>query len=138
MNNLNGSTQGQQQTVKRIKMFDTTLKTVAKTILGLLLSFLLSLGTLLPGLGTLPAQAENSPSLACEGFAFSTEEDFLTQGQIPPDGNPIISDGDLLVRTSSGGVNVCARNRDLLAVFDSQVDLGLDAVDISQYHPRSF
>ncbi len=113
-------------------MFDITLKTIAKTIVSLLLSFLLSLGILLPGLGTLPARAQNAPFSACEGFAFSTEEDFLAQGSIPPDGNPIISDGDLLTRKFSGGVDVCARNRDLLAVFQSEVDLGLDAVDVIQ------
>ena len=63
----------------------------------------------------------------CQEFAFSTEEDFVTQGPEPPDGNPIISDGDLL------GPNcvVCARNADLLAnTFDVTIDLGLDAADV--------
>jgi hypothetical protein len=63
----------------------------------------------------------------CQELAFSTEEDFVTQGPEPPDGNPIISDGDLL------GPNciVCARNADLLAdTFDVTVDLGLDAADV--------
>ena len=32
----------------------------------------------------------------CGGMVFSTEEDFVTQGPEPADGNPIISDGDLL------------------------------------------
>ena len=63
---------------------------------------------------------------ACNDFAFSTEEDFLTHGPTPSDGNPIISDGDLLSRT---GV-VCARNRELLAAWEVVPDLGLDAVDI--------
>jgi len=64
--------------------------------------------------------------LSCSQMAFSTEEDFVTRGPTPPDGNPIISDGDLL----GAGCAVCARNKDLLAPFDVTVDLGLDAVDI--------
>jgi FG-GAP-like repeat len=62
----------------------------------------------------------------CMDLAFSTEEDFITQGPVPPDGNPIISDGDLL---GSDGA-ICARNRDLVGLFDVTEDLGLDAVDI--------
>ncbi len=62
----------------------------------------------------------------CEDMAYSTEEDFVTQGPVPPDGNPLISDGDLL----SPGCAVCARNSDLLAPFEVQFDLGLDAADI--------
>ncbi|OIO97884.1 MAG: hypothetical protein AUK03_01940 [Anaerolineae bacterium CG2_30_64_16] len=64
--------------------------------------------------------------VACKDIAYSTEEDFLTQGPVPVDGNPIISDGDLL----SGSGGVCMRNRELLRVWDLQVDLGLDAVDV--------
>ncbi|MBN1148870.1 MAG: hypothetical protein JXA78_16530 [Anaerolineales bacterium] len=64
----------------------------------------------------------------CKELAFSVEEDFLSQGPEPQDGNPIISDGDLL------GLNcaVCARNADLIEIFDipEWVDLGLDAVDV--------
>ena len=62
----------------------------------------------------------------CANFAFSTSEDFVDTVGEPPDGNPIISDGDLL------GMNceVCARNADLLALFDVNDDLGLDAVDV--------
>ncbi len=62
----------------------------------------------------------------CEEFAFSTSEDFVTRGPEPPDGNPIISDGDLL------GMNcvVCARNANLLQGYDIADDLGLDAVDV--------
>jgi hypothetical protein len=63
---------------------------------------------------------------ACRILAFSTEEDFVTRGPEPPDGNPIISDGDLLGR----GCSVCARNADLLKKFDVTTDLGLDAVDV--------
>ena len=63
---------------------------------------------------------------ACAKFAFSTEEDFVTQGPTPSDGNPIISDGDLLSRTGA----VCLRNRELLAKWESKQDLGLDAADV--------
>jgi hypothetical protein len=62
----------------------------------------------------------------CIDLAFSTEEEFFTQGPVPPDGNPIISDGDLLAPNGA----VCARNRDLVGRFDVIEDLGLDAVDI--------
>jgi len=70
--------------------------------------------------------------LPCSKMAFSTEEDFVTRGPVPPDGNPIISDGDLL----GADCMVCARNRDLLAPFDVDVDLGLDAVDILHAEKR--
>ena len=71
----------------------------------------------------------------CRELAFSTEEDFLSHGPVPPDGNPIISDGDLLgIVEGASGVScaVCARNWDLLNVFEVQasVDLGLDAADV--------
>jgi len=68
----------------------------------------------------------------CRGAFFSTEEDFVTQGPEPPDGNPIISDGDLL----GPGCVVFARNRDLLAIFKSEQDLGLDAADVIDTEPR--
>jgi len=65
---------------------------------------------------------------ACQDLAFSVSEDFYAAASEPPDGNPIISDGDLI------GMNctVCARNADILADFDVNPDhdLGLDAVDI--------
>lgn len=67
------------------------------------------------------------------GVFFSTEEEFLSQGPEPPDGNPIISDGDLL---HSSGI-VYMRNRELLASFFTandgglqRFDLGLDAADV--------
>jgi len=82
----------------------------------------------LVALGWLGPAAGESPSLPaeCKEFAFSVEQHFITQGPSPPDGNPIISDGDLL------GPNciVCARNSYLLQGFDVRVDLGLDAVDV--------
>jgi len=62
----------------------------------------------------------------CDGLVFSTEEDFVSRGPEPADGNPIISDGDLLGQ----GCVVCARNQDLLRNFDVNEDLGLDAVDV--------
>ncbi len=78
--------------------------------------------------GGAQAQVQMPP---CRGLVFSTEEDFLSQGPKPPDGNPIISDGDLLSAISPGSsVVVCARNHDLLRFFRTRVDLGLDAVDV--------
>jgi len=62
---------------------------------------------------------------SCNLF-ISTEEDFVTQGPLPPDGNPLISDGDLL----GPGCIMFARNRELLEVFKIEIDLGLDAVDV--------
>jgi hypothetical protein len=62
-------------------------------------------------------------------LAFSTEEDFVTHGPEPPDGNPVISDGDLLSSTANGCV-ICARNAELLAEFDIEFDMGLDAADV--------
>jgi hypothetical protein len=64
----------------------------------------------------------------CKDLAFSTSEDFVTRGPVPPDGNSIISEGDLL----GGNCTICARNADLLAEFDVNPnhDLGLDAVDV--------
>ncbi len=75
--------------------------------------------------GTANSQ-DASPLLACQDFAFSTEEDFITQGPTPFDGNVYISDGDLLARNHA----VCLRNAALLAPWKETVDLGLDAVDI--------
>lgn len=78
--------------------------------------------------GPKPTTAETMSNLgACKERAFSTEEDFITRGPVPPDGNPIISDGDLLSGTTHA---VCARNADLLALWQLNQDLGLDAVDI--------
>lgn len=70
---------------------------------------------------TMPAELAG-----CKDFAFSTEEDFRTNGPLPPDGNAIISDGDLLSRTGA----VCVRNRDLLKPWEVQLDLGLDGADV--------
>jgi hypothetical protein len=59
----------------------------------------------------------------CRGVYFSTEEEFITQGPKPPDGNIIISDGDLL----GPGCEMFLRNRELLQRFEIEIDLGLDA-----------
>ena len=75
-----------------------------------------------------PAAAQEAPFrnlAACRDGAFSVEEDFMMTRGEPFDGNPYISDGDLL---STNG-QVCARNAELLRRFDVRVDLGLDAVD---------
>ncbi|HBY95960.1 MAG: hypothetical protein M5U01_31310 [Ardenticatenaceae bacterium] len=82
------------------------------------------------------APTQQNTLAACADIGFSTEEDFLSRGPRPPDGNPVISDGDLL---SPRGV-VCARNRQLLAAFSPAgvpplPDLGLDAVDIVTIEP---
>ncbi|PUB12451.1 hypothetical protein [Yoonia sediminilitoris] len=85
-------------------------------------------GGLLSILGSLPGVtvAQDDP---CSGLLFSTSEDFLTRGPAPADGNPIISDGDLLAWHVSAGARICRRNADLIRRFDiARVDLGLDAV----------
>ena len=71
-----------------------------------------------------PVNAQEKEMLQ-RGVFFSTEEDFVA-GVKTPDGNPIISDGDLL--HSSGQVYM--RNSQLLAKFNVEYDLGLDAVDV--------
>lgn len=73
--------------------------------------------------------AQENPWDACQRGAFSVEEDFMMMESEPFDGNPYISDGDLL----SFDGRVCARNADLLASFydgTAPADLGLDAVDM--------
>lgn len=66
----------------------------------------------------------------CRGLLFSTSEDFTMQRGEAPDGNPIVSDGDLLnFDPGSGQTTVCLRNAQLLRRFDiPETDLGLDAV----------
>jgi len=84
------------------------------------------LGSLLPATMARGQIGSDLPD-ACWELVYSTEEDFVTQGPEPPDGNPVISDGDLL------GLNgiICARNEDLLHnTFDVSDDLGLDAADV--------
>jgi hypothetical protein len=83
-------------------------------------SILLLVSLLLLVTGWTPAQ-----EIPEKGIFFSTEEDFIT-GVTPQDGNPIISDGDLL--NSRGFVYM--RNYDLVSKFDIKDDLGLDAVDV--------
>lgn len=75
------------------------------------------------------ASAQKVPE---RGIFFSTEEDFLTRGPVPPDGNQIISDGDLL---NSAGY-VYARNLELLQEFKVRFDLGLDAADVINIKDR--
>nr|MBC8449908.1 hypothetical protein [Chloroflexota bacterium] len=95
-----------------------------QNILRLMALALLLVMTLVPASQTLGLA--QSPLAYCREIGFSTEEDFVTQGPLPPDGNPIISDGDLLGRNG-----ICARNRDLVHnAFDVDEDMGLDAADI--------
>ncbi|MBC7236044.1 MAG: hypothetical protein H5T69_09390 [Chloroflexi bacterium] len=92
-----------------------------------LLLILLVLMVVLPLGPPLLVSAQGPGNLAaCRDCAFSCEEDFISQGPLPPDGNPLISDGDLL--SCSGAV--CLRNAQLLQPFDVTEDLGLDAVDV--------
>jgi len=80
-----------------------------------------------------PATAQEVPKEVLEsGVFFSTEEDFVTRGPEPHDGNPIISDGDLL--NSAGYVYM--RNSELLSVFDVGFDLGLDAAHVIDVENR--
>jgi len=95
-----------------------------KFIIRIAAGLLLALITLAP-LGPATSQEPSLPE-ACRELAFSTEEDFVTWGPKPPDGNPIISDGDLL----GPNCEVCARNLDLVGRFDVSDDLGLDAADV--------
>ncbi len=80
-----------------------------------------------------PPSAGQQPTFPlhhCARGCFSTEQSFITHGPDPYDGNPLVSDGDLL---SLNG-QVCARNADLLRAFYPEgrvpADLGLDAVDV--------
>lgn len=75
------------------------------------------------------ALAQNLNLAKCKGLWFSTSEDFLSQGPRLP-GGPVVSDGDLLAYEIGGGTTLCARNEELLRVFDiSRYDHGLDALD---------
>jgi hypothetical protein len=95
-----------------------------KLITWMAVGLILALIILTP-LGQITGQEPSLPA-ECENLAFSTEEDFVTHGPVPPDGNPIISDGDLL----GPECVICARNLDLVGKFDVSADLGLDAADV--------
>ncbi|MGC3939843.1 hypothetical protein ACOTTU_18705 [Roseobacter sp. EG26] len=74
------------------------------------------------------APTAHAQSAGCEGLLLSTSEDFTMQQSEGPDGNPIVSDGDLLA-FNGGTTTICRRNRELLERFDiPRVDFGLDAV----------
>lgn len=95
---------------------------------------LLALMLLAPMLPAHVAGAQGDyPLENCVRGGFSTEEDFMMIEGEPYDGNPYISDGDVL----SFDGQVCARNRDLLLPsFDVNDDLGLDALDILRIDTR--
>lgn len=104
-------------------------KRVSRAALGIVL-FLVAVLPYPPALGQQPTLPP-----PCKELVFSTEEEFVTHGPEPADGNPVLSDGDLLgvAVLPSGDVTciLCARNADLLGqTFDVTVDLGLDAVDV--------
>ncbi|MCC7352198.1 MAG: hypothetical protein IT330_00470 [Anaerolineae bacterium] len=94
-------------------------------VLTLLLAIML--GPPVPSAGQRPFNLAD-----CADVGFTVEENFVTQGPTPADGNKVISDGDLL----SPNGRICARNADLLAVFQQRTDLGLDAVDIINLQPE--
>ncbi|MEZ4352378.1 MAG: hypothetical protein R3F16_01775 [Myxococcota bacterium] len=99
---------------------------VSRTVLVLMVSiFLVSGGRARAQVGATSLQA----CVQAEALFFSTESGFLSLGPIPPDGSPLVSEGDLLGR-SVLGCHICARNADLLAAFSISEDLGLDAVDV--------
>lgn len=107
-----------------------TQTTAVRRNVKILSNLLLVATILLAGLQAIPAQAQ-APRPQCRGLVFSTEEDFLSRVSTLPGGSPLISDGDLLSRNFPGpGVTVCARNSELLQVFEVRVDLGLDAADV--------
>lgn len=75
------------------------------------------------------AEAQGINLAKCEGLWFSTSEDFRSQGPTPP-GGPIVSDGDLLTYVIGSGARICARNAELMRIFDiEKFDHGLDALD---------
>ncbi len=79
-----------------------------------------------------PAFAQDPDFTDCIGTLFSTEEDFISPAGERLDGNPVVSDGDLLALAPDGSVRVCARNLDLLPpgpLVEVPQALGLDAVD---------
>ena len=85
-------------------------------------------GALLLGAST-AAFSQGINLAGCKGLWFSTSEDFLSQGRELP-GGQVVSDGDLLSYEIGGGTRLCARNADLLRVFDiERYDHGLDAVE---------
>ena len=105
---------------------------MCKLVTRVAVGTLLILIALVP-LGPVSGRPLSLPS-ACEELAFSTEEEFLSQSYEPPDANPVLSDGDLLtVGVDDSGAVVCmlcARNAELLEVFEVLYDLGLDAADV--------
>jgi hypothetical protein len=94
-----------------------SLRKISRLIMMGLVLMALSLGA--PLSGKADVAMEN-----CSEIAYSTSEDFVS----PEPLNTTISDGDLL----GANCTICARNADLLAVFDVDIshDLGLDAVDV--------
>lgn len=79
------------------------------------------------------AQAQEQGFSDCRGLVFSTEEDFVSPLGERHDGNPVISDGDLLAFLPGGNVAICARNAELLrtgVLLEVEGAMGLDAVDV--------
>jgi hypothetical protein len=112
---------------------DTNLKEISMYRLLILISLIMG-QALVPAPSKLaklapPSQAQGPGTSRledCRDFAWSSEEDFITDGPPPPNGDPIVSDGDLLSRVGS----ICMRNAALLQAFDVTYPMGLDAVDV--------
>ncbi len=80
---------------------------------------------------SVPALAQSFAE--CNGTVYSTEEDFVSEAGEKYDGNPIVSDGDLIsVNRTTGDTVVCARNAELIPRNFLEIPraLGLDAVDV--------
>jgi hypothetical protein len=81
--------------------------------------------------GSAWAQVGPGALVNCLERGFSSEQAFLDRGPTPPDGNPLISGGDLFAANCA----LCARNVDLVGVFGVTDDLGLDAADVIDGNP---
>ncbi|MEE9452835.1 MAG: hypothetical protein V3V13_00440 [Paracoccaceae bacterium] len=90
----------------------------------------LAVATLALGISANAGAAQGINLVNCKGLWFSTSEDFLSRNKNATIGGPVVSDGDLLTYVMGSGARICARNADLMRVFDiEKYDHGLDALD---------
>lgn len=90
----------------------------------------LAVATIALGISASAGAAQGINLAKCEGLWFSTSEDFLSRNDNAVINGPIVSDGDLLTYVVGSGARMCARNADLLRIFDiERYDHGLDALD---------
>lgn len=100
----------------------------------IILSLILGPASVRPSIHPAPAVAPANPTQVqsvssledCRDLAWSSEASFISQAGLPPDGDPIIRDGDLLSAVGT----VCMRNAELLQAFGVTQPMGLDAVDV--------